>query len=195
MWMDGATPQAIACSMTRPASQSMPVTNPTQWDKCAQDSDCTEGTNGRCIGGSFAGYYCSYDTCFSDGDCAAGRLCDCNGRENGSGAATTCKLSDCRTDADCGANGYCSPSYGSCGDYSGFVEWHSAQVSSPSNTCRTAAYPSRVAPPSTHASTSARRRLISSSEEPRNGYIRFGSSTPSAGSRTLCSTDFVGSPW
>ncbi|HJL14694.1 MAG TPA: hypothetical protein RMH99_03500 [Sandaracinaceae bacterium LLY-WYZ-13_1] len=90
--------------------------------ECDEHADCTEGTNGRCTGGSFHGYHCSYDRCFADDDCAdRGGPCLCRGDGGGvaSGGANRCAAGNCRTDADCGPGGFCSPSLGDCGDYGG----------------------------------------------------------------------------
>ncbi len=76
-------------------------------DACAQDSDCTAGTNGRCLW--FHGSYCSYDTCFSDSDCPNNEPCQCRPSDSDS-AANFCAGGNCRVDSDCGADGFCSPS-------------------------------------------------------------------------------------
>jgi hypothetical protein len=66
------------------------------------------GDNGRCAFGMI-GSYCSYDECFTDDDCGAGRLCSCDGGyESG---ANVCVEAECRVNADC-LSGRCSPSYG-----------------------------------------------------------------------------------
>lgn len=79
---------------------------------CWDDSECTEGTNGRCLfGGRFACMsYCSYDACNSDADCPGGVPCDCR-KDASSFVANTCVTnSNCAVDADCGLEGFCSPS-------------------------------------------------------------------------------------
>lgn len=90
--------------------------------ECSSDDDCVDGVNGRCVHGRFT--MCTYDECFSDADCAndqGGGVCECEG---GWGSdANACLGGDCRRDLDC-ETGYCSPSYGDCGDYSGFVAYY-----------------------------------------------------------------------
>ena len=87
--------------------------------ECRAHSDCTEGANGRCIGNSHDGWYCSYDACFDDAGCGAGSVCQCEGGFRSD--ANVCLAGNCVTDADCGETGYCSPSMGDCGDYFGTV--------------------------------------------------------------------------
>jgi hypothetical protein len=92
-------------------------------DVCSSDSQCTTGTNGRCIpDGPIAGCRCTYDTCSTDTDCPTGQLCACHGAAFSDGAGNTCTPGNCRVDADCGANGYCSPSTASesCGGLQGY---------------------------------------------------------------------------
>lgn len=90
---------------------------------CAKDTDCTTGTNGRCVenvGGGARVCFCSYDTCTHDSDCATGKLCVCHGSPYTAGG-NTCSDGGCRTDSDCGAGGYCSPTRGGgCGGLSGY---------------------------------------------------------------------------
>jgi hypothetical protein len=98
------------------------------------DSDCTQGTNGRCLPptGNGAGYQCTYDACSTDADCGAGKLCLCGTTLGITGSDGTpmrsgnkCLPADCRVDSDCGPGGYCSPSYDtSCGPYSGYAGYH-----------------------------------------------------------------------
>lgn len=88
---------------------------------CTRDSDCTAGTNGRCLspgGGPAAGCACTYDTCAQDTDCPGGQTCACHGSPYTDGAGSSCVQGNCRVDADCGAGGYCSPSSltATCGD-------------------------------------------------------------------------------
>jgi hypothetical protein len=81
---------------------------------CTQDSDCTQGTNGRCISpnvvGPLGGSSCTYDTCFSGSDCPTNEPCRC--RESAaSNIPNVCVTgSNCRIDSDCGPGGFCSPS-------------------------------------------------------------------------------------
>jgi len=88
------------------------------------DSQCTTGTNGRCIESTGGALFCSctYDTCSVDTDCMSGQLCVCHGSAFTNGAGNTCMTGNCRVDSDCGTNGYCSPSHGTvgCGGISGY---------------------------------------------------------------------------
>jgi hypothetical protein len=46
--------------------------------RCATDSQCNSGTNGRCdTGGKFALSSCSYDECVGDSACPSGTPCVC----------------------------------------------------------------------------------------------------------------------
>ena len=93
-----------------------------EYNECTAHADCKEGENGRCEIGNWWDDYlkCTYDLCFKDGDCEAGKICQCGGD-----AANRCYAEgNCRTDADCGRNGYCSPTLGSCGHYSGPVGYY-----------------------------------------------------------------------
>jgi len=89
---------------------------------CKADTDCTGGTNGRCVenmGGPF-GCFCSYDSCQHDTDCKAGEVCACHGSAWVSGGSR-CTTAGCRVDRDCGASGFCSPSRaGGCGGVTGY---------------------------------------------------------------------------
>lgn len=82
--------------------------------QCVRDSDCTQGTNGRCLASpppvTPCGGFCSYDECFTDADCGGNVPCACRSSAS-DGAANRClPLSNCRLDADCGHGVYCSPS-------------------------------------------------------------------------------------
>jgi hypothetical protein len=92
--------------------------------QCSKDSQCTAGTNGRCVE-NFGGVLtcqCTYDTCVHDTDCMAGDLCVCHGSAYTGGDGNTCMMGNCRVDSDCGAKGYCSPSHGTsgCGGVTGY---------------------------------------------------------------------------
>jgi len=90
---------------------------------CSQDSQCTAGTNGRCIESMGGALYCScsYDTCQVDTNCPAGQLCACHGSPYLGGNGNTCEPGNCRVDSDCGPQGYCSPSGGGgCGGLGGY---------------------------------------------------------------------------
>ena len=80
------------------------------------------------------GCTCTYDTCTTDADCTqSGGPCECRpaAQSNGQGivapatsASNICLIGNCRVDANCGAGGYCSPSFGSCGNYAGVVGYY-----------------------------------------------------------------------
>ena len=91
--------------------------------ECTTHAECIAGINGRCGGNGHDGYYCTYDLCFADADCG-GFVCECEG---GFRADNNVCLSqgNCLSDADCdGGAGYCSPTLGSCGNYSGTVGYY-----------------------------------------------------------------------
>ena len=95
-------------------------------DGCAQDEHCTRGDNGRCE--DFRGdWRCTYDECFADASCNQGGPCACEGGFWSD--SNVCLPGNCRTDADCGSAGYCSPTFGDCGGYSGVIGYycHTAQ--------------------------------------------------------------------
>jgi hypothetical protein len=79
---------------------------------CVHDSDCTNGTRGRCLayGGPACLTGCAYDTCASDSDCPSNQPCECRSSASSAQANSCVTEGDCRVDADCGAGGYCSPS-------------------------------------------------------------------------------------
>ncbi len=109
--------EVAACDHVRgPGSPPEPGTFPGD---CTSDAECTDGENGRCTSWGRGGAGCTYDQCFVDGDCGPGATCECGA---GSGA-NVCKPSNCRTDDDC-ATGFCSPTFGSCGAYSGNVAYY-----------------------------------------------------------------------
>jgi len=92
--------------------QNDSTVNNGEYVSCTQDSDCTTGTNGRCLedGPLACMTYCSYDTCFSDSDCPSNQPCECRSSASDS-MANMCETGgNCRIDADCGQSGYCSPS-------------------------------------------------------------------------------------
>jgi len=88
---------------------------------CAQDSDCTMGANGRCLGapspppyeaglGTLCESFCSYDQCFVDSDCGPRLPCLCRDASY-DGAPNLCLTeSNCAIDSQCGPPGFCSPS-------------------------------------------------------------------------------------
>lgn len=79
---------------------------------CVQDSDCSDGMNGRCLGnGSVACVTgCSYDACFSDSDCPGNQPCECRHSASSTGTNSCVSGGNCRIDAECGSDGFCSPS-------------------------------------------------------------------------------------
>ncbi len=106
-----STPAAGSCSLQPGFAQ------------CTMDSQCTMGTNGRCIqsmGGALT-CFCTYDSCTKDSDCANGQLCACHGNPYGGGAGNSCISGNCRTDADCPGS-FCSPSASTmgCGGLGGY---------------------------------------------------------------------------
>jgi len=115
-------PTAIACTPNRPPGQ---VSGTNAKDAgaevlCSTDSDCQSGVNGRCAVVSFFGNTeCTYDECFTDGDCnAAHAVCECAG--SGASDNHVClRTGNCSLDSDCGPAAYCSPSLGDCGHLTG----------------------------------------------------------------------------
>ncbi|MBX7193422.1 MAG: hypothetical protein K1X94_15310 [Sandaracinaceae bacterium] len=112
-------PVEVVCSPCRPPGPGGGGVG----GECTTDADCTTGSNGRCLFGR-AGAFCSYDTCFRDSDCAADQACLCDA----SGGGNACVPAGCRTNNDCGPGLACSPTFGSCGHYFGFIgfECHTA---------------------------------------------------------------------
>ena len=116
-------PVAAACAMTR-----APGPTGIGAGTCKMDSDCTastKGSNGRCVSGR-GGPSCSYDECFDDSTCL-GKVCLCRpeGEVTASVQAHHClSQGNCRTDGDCGTGGTCSPSFSTCGSYTGVVAYY-----------------------------------------------------------------------
>lgn len=108
-------PAEVVCSPCRPPGASSSGGR----GECTSDADCTAGTNGRC-GFGRAGTFCSYDECFRDADCDADQACLCDGSGIG-GGGNTCVQVGCRTNNDCDPGFACSPTFGSCGHYLGFI--------------------------------------------------------------------------
>ncbi|MFO0601572.1 MAG: hypothetical protein U0324_00290 [Polyangiales bacterium] len=117
-------PTAVACPSDRPASSCDPGVGSGPPVACRADSECAAGVNGRCVGNPHDGCRCNYDTCARDSDCMTGGPCACRLASRGSSGANVCLAGNCRVDADCGAGGYCSPTYGSCGEYTGVVGYY-----------------------------------------------------------------------
>lgn len=107
-----------ACPTDRPPSTCTGGGAPAA---CTVDGDCTMGRNGRCVGNPHDGCRCNYDTCSDDSACMTGGPCACRLSTRGAAGANVCLPGNCQIDADCGAGGYCSPTFGSCGEYSGVV--------------------------------------------------------------------------
>jgi hypothetical protein len=84
---------------------------------CVMNTDCTSGPNGRCIGGRI-GLHCVYDQCFTDDVCRGG-VCECG---TALGEGSHCLAAGCLVDADC-PESFCSPTFGTCGAYSGVVSY------------------------------------------------------------------------
>lgn len=59
-----------------------------------------------------------YGSAVSDDECAAAP-CGCGGDW-----VNACLEGDCKIDADCGEGGYCSPSFGYCGNYHGVIAYY-----------------------------------------------------------------------
>jgi hypothetical protein len=108
-------PAGSACPQQRaaisPEASTCTPPDSSSCGACTKDSDCTQGTNGRCgYDGPAAYLVCSYDGCFNDSDCDGGAPCQCR-LSSTSLAANVCLTgSNCRVDSDCGPGGYCSPS-------------------------------------------------------------------------------------
>ncbi len=113
---------ATACDPVRPSSDPNVPDASGPPVACHAHADCTAGRNGRCTGNGHDGWRCTYDECANDTECSGGKVCGCDlGFRSG---ADVCLTANCRVDGDCGTNGYCSPSLGSCGDYSGVVAYY-----------------------------------------------------------------------
>jgi len=106
--------------------------------QCQHDTDCTTGTNGRCVEGNGGARFCfcAYDACMHDSDCPTGKLCVCHGSAY-NGGGNTCIEGNCRVDADC-ASGYCSPSHGTsgCGGVTGYYCHTSNDTCTNDSDCR-----------------------------------------------------------
>jgi hypothetical protein len=78
---------------------------------CTQDSDCTDGLDGRCFQqGPDPVATCSYNQCLSDSDCEGGVPCECYASSTTLTPNMCVTGSNCAVDSDCGHDGYCSPS-------------------------------------------------------------------------------------
>ena len=113
--VDGATPAPAPPTAHRSVAVACPAAGGTT-SRCKVDDDCRGIFHGHCEAGT-----CNFDQCTTDAGCGAKGVCFCKGatpvgRESSLG--NVCVVGNCQTDADC-PSGFCSPSYGSCGDYSG----------------------------------------------------------------------------
>jgi hypothetical protein len=103
------TPVACGCLDGGTGSVPQPDGSVCLCGSCAQDSDCTQGANGRCEELSLVpSLSCSYDECATDSDCEGGVPCTCRPTATFQNFCQT--GSACATDSDCGPGGYCSPS-------------------------------------------------------------------------------------
>ena len=110
-------PVAEGCDDVRPPGSG--VSDRERDNTCNSDADCVDGRNGRCTASRFT--QCSYDRCLTDAECTndtGGGVCGCSGSSISD--ANVCLGGNCRIDADC-ASGFCSPSFGFCGEYDGVV--------------------------------------------------------------------------
>ncbi|MFO0676255.1 MAG: hypothetical protein U0169_06960 [Polyangiaceae bacterium] len=114
-------PTADGCPAVPPVVPEPTVFDGSPAGACSRHADCTAGRNGRCKQGR-GGTYCDYDTCVEDRDCPGNTVCECDFR-SASGPDVCLPKGNCHVDSDCGEGAYCSPSLGSCGDYSGRVGW------------------------------------------------------------------------
>ena len=116
---------ADACPTTR-AAGACPYPDAGTLTGCSTDSQCTMGTNGRCIQEvRVAACSCSYDQCASDSECTGGAVCACRVNSRGARGANVCLAANCRTDSDCGAQGFCSPTLDfGCGAYTGLTGYY-----------------------------------------------------------------------
>jgi hypothetical protein len=124
----GHRPAALCCPVTRdPGGTCAPdAAIEASSALCSRDSDCTKGTNGRCLvyevvwlmpppgsltdatTGFFPGCesQCTYDECFSDDDCPGHAPCDCRASPYLTNVCRT--ASRCSVDTDCGPGGFCT---------------------------------------------------------------------------------------
>lgn len=93
---------AETCTGEPPMGSPIPMEPSSE---CEMDSECTDGTNGRCVWPYGGGNVCMYDECFEDADCGSNSVCRCRGAFG----FNTCHQGNCKIDEDC-PNGYCSPS-------------------------------------------------------------------------------------
>jgi hypothetical protein len=104
-----------SCAQQRAAVHPTPVDPnlyPPDSNPCAQDSDCMDGQNGRCVQPAPGPrrLTCSYDECFADAQCTSNAPCECRASASDGSPNSCLQSGNCRVDADCGEGGYCSPS-------------------------------------------------------------------------------------
>ena len=129
-----ATHRAVATSCGASGSGAIACMSPagTTGD-CSVSSDCTAGTNGRCLTGR-GPCLCSYDACSSDTTCGPGKLCECGGGTGNNAASNRCVVADCYTDSDCGTGQFCAPALDElCGNYIGVTAY---RCTTPKDRCR-----------------------------------------------------------
>ena len=118
---------AVGCDDQRPPGDGRAY---FEGSECSQDTDCSAGHNGRCSGFR-NGSSCTYDECAADADCTSSGPCACEAAFWSD--ANACLPGNCRTDAGCaGGNGYCSPTFGDCGNYAGVIAYY---CHTPDDTC------------------------------------------------------------
>lgn len=98
----------VQCPTARGAVTPTSDGCPVNASHCAQDSDCTDGKNGRCYAVGVCPSDCSYDDCFEDSDCPNQTPCFC--RPSPTDKNYCFVMSNCSVDADCSDGAYCSPS-------------------------------------------------------------------------------------
>ncbi|HMJ09811.1 MAG TPA: hypothetical protein VK524_00325 [Polyangiaceae bacterium] len=119
-------PSATACDQTRPEPDPMAPDAGGPPIECRSHAECTAGINGRCGGNGHDGWRCTYDQCFADGDCTGADtsgVCECEGGFR-SDNNQCLREGNCKTNADCGSGGYCSPTLGTCGNYTKIVGYY-----------------------------------------------------------------------
>jgi len=118
----------VTCDSIRPTTDpgAPTIDGGGPFIECRSHAECTDGVNGRCGGNGHDGWYCTYDQCTTDSECLAVTMglpavCACEGGFRSD--ANVCLTGNCRTDADCPGQ-YCSPSFGSCGAYTGVSSYY-----------------------------------------------------------------------
>jgi hypothetical protein len=120
---------ALCCPVDRAPGSTCEPDAAMDPSGCIRDSDCTQGTNGRCLvlpylqpgtglyepDGAFVvpGIFgcmgeCTYDQCFSDQDCPGHVPCDCRTPLFFGNMNLCVTGSQCSVDSDCGPGGFCT---------------------------------------------------------------------------------------